>query len=70
MVLLLLAARASLTLSFDSEMDDKLCCIVLLYCNNVRDNQISAKSHINNMNLALTASTQKFTKYIALIFCT
>ena len=30
MVLLLLTARASLTLFFDSEMDDKLCCIVLI----------------------------------------
>ena len=31
MVLLLLAARASLTLSFDSEIDDKLCLFVYLF---------------------------------------
>ena len=31
MVLILLAARASPMLSFDSEMDDKLCCIVLYW---------------------------------------
>ena len=32
-VLLLLAARASLMLSFDSEIDDKFCCFVVLHYN-------------------------------------